>query len=217
MRYLIFFILIVSSIYAKDFTPKLSKGEYKFKDTLAYRLKDFNFNWSISYVRVVSYVKFFGEKKELRYKDLHTVFSSDKRVLSKKDKRDILYLAKLMNSRESYDIKGRYGAWGYRRYVVIFINNDGKMFALESKRELKDMLGGINTSAELLMWLRLNYSEYPYSFRYKKGVWRVRYSGWDLGRCYYGEYFKYYNSKGAFIRKKEIRHYRKKGCIEIME
>ncbi len=214
MRYILIVLLFFGVTFARDFTPKLQSKEAKFKNSKIYKFKNFNFKWDISFVTIIGFEKIYHDKKKLQYKDLKTIFKTDNRVFSKKAKRDILYLANLMSNRKNYPIKKTYGPWGYTYYVVIFINNKGKMFALENYKELKDMLGAIDTPAELLVWLRLKYGEYPYSYLNKNNLWRVRFSNWSLGECYYSEYFKYYNKNGKFIKKIQIRNYHKKGCVD---
>jgi len=214
MKYILILFLILNIGFAKDFTPKLQSKEKKFKKSLLYKFKDFNFKWDISFLTVVSFEELYKENRKLKYKNLKPIFKTDNRVFSKKIKRDILYLANLMSNRKNYPIKKTYGPWGYTYYVVIFIDNKGKMFALENYKELKDMLGVIDTPAELLVWLRLKYGEYPYSYLFKNTLWQVRYSNWSLGKCYYSEYFKYYNNNGKFIKEVKIKNYHKKGCID---
>ena len=218
MRYLLIFISVtLSFLLAKTFIPHLSKNEKLFKKSTLYKLKDFNLNLDISFLSVVSFITISREKKELKYKELQTIFKSDNRVYSQKNKSDILYLANLMKKRKNYPLKVAYGPWGDRYFIIIFIDQKGKMFALEDLKELKDMLGDIDTPAEILLWIRVKNYGFPYSYLFTNNLWRLRFKGWDLGRCNYSEYFKFYNKKGHFIQEKLLRKYHKKGCVEVVE
>jgi len=214
MRYLLILLLLFNFSISKNLTPHLTKGEKRFKEELAYSIKDFNPNWDISFLSVVSFMSVYNENRDINYKDLRPIFKSDNRVYSKKDKKDIVYLANLLKNRKDYELKRDEPLGVTSYYIVIFIDNKGKMYALENFKELKDMLGSINNPAKLLLWLRVKYREYPYSYLYKNGLWRVRFSNWSLGKCNYYEYFKYYNKDGKFVKREDIRRYHKKGCVD---
>jgi len=213
--FIISLVLLFNIVFAKDIAPTLSMGERLFKKSLSYKLKDFNFNWKVSFFTVVTFSVIFGEeKRDLTFKELNTIFKTDNRVYSSKDKRDILYLANLMKNRKNYKIQTGFGPWGRSYFVAIFIDNKGKMYALENIGELKDMLGVIDTPAEMLVWLRLKYFENPYSYLYRYNIWRLRYSLWSLGACYYSEFIKEYDSNGNFMKRKKVKSYHKKGCVD---
>ena len=215
MRYFIILLLLFNFSFAKDLTPHLSKGEKRFKKDLSYNIKDFNLNWDITFLSVVSFMKVYNNNKNITYKDLYTIFKTDNRVYSQKDKKDIVYLANLLKNRKDYKLQRDEPLAVTNYYMVFFIDKNGKMYALENYKELKDMIGSINNPAKLLLWLKVKYRESPYSYFYNKnGLWRVRYSNWSLGNCTYYEYFKYYNKNGIYIIQEDIRDYHKKGCVD---
>ena len=175
MRVLWFMCVLSLVVFAKDMTPHLDKNEKLFKQTKLYKLKDFDFGWKVKSLSVFSFVKIYNENKKLNFKELQPIVKT-KKVYTKDEKNYILYFANLMKDRKNYPIKIGYGPWGYRYYLVVFEDDSGKMFALENQTELKDMLGSINTPAELYIWILLKYYEKPYSYMWQKNIIRVRYT-----------------------------------------
>ena len=197
---------IVDTIFTKGY-PKLDRGEIKFKSSIPYkyRLKDFNFKWNITFFTVVTFV---NRGKEIYYKDISTLYKSDNRVYSKKEKKDIAYLANIFRKTKEYPFKN------YNNYqVIIFIDNKGKMYAIENFKELKDMLGKIDTLAELKLWINLKYKHYnEYSAKLIKNIWRVRFTNFDMSECSYLELFRYYNKDGKYLKKQKEFYYKEKNC-----
>jgi len=200
---------IVDTVFKMGY-PKLDKGEKKFKTTLPYkyRLKDFKFKWNVTFFTIVTFVK---KSKVLKYSNLSTLYKTDNRVFSQKERKDITYLANLFRKRKNYPIKN------YDNYqVIIYIDNKGKMYAIENFKELKSMFGKIDTPAELKVWIDLKYKHFnEYSYKYIQGLWRVRFSEFNLGNCSYKEYFRYYNKDGKYIKKANYFRHKAKVCPRI--
>jgi hypothetical protein len=197
--------------------PHLSKGEVKFPKTLKTKVSNLNLHWkNINYLELVTFKKPF-DKNQVEYKMIKSIFKSNTKLYSASDKRKILYLCNLLSKRKNYNL--RVSGFGFEQFwVVIFLNKRGRMFAIESKKELKEMLGRIDNSSKLFLWLNaIGESDGAYSFKKIERLWRVRFSFRDLNGCRYYEGFKYYNQNGDLIKSKTLKSIKlKKRCEEIL-
>lgn len=211
VRYLLLMLFFSGMFFAKTHTA-LSHNEHLFKEDRVYRMEDFNLTWDIDDFVIYRY-DIFGMDDRVAFKDLKPVFHGGKIAYTEKIQHDIEILANMMLKRkEKYFLNKPHGI---RDIFHLFIfRKDGKTYALESFDELKQILGRLDTPAELLLWLRLKYLSKPDSYLYSHGIWRVRFS--YRTNCGYGIYFEYYDRNGEFINRKEIKSYRKKNCREIV-
>ena len=212
---MIYFGLVLILIFLLAFNVGVAKyntaKEHRFRDLLDYTLEDCKLHWLVDAFAVFRYD--IVERKKIHFHNLQLTFKGGKLIFTPELKRDIEYLANLMLQRkEKYFLNKPHGIRDIF-HLVIFRKN-GKTYALESFDELKSMLGKLNTPAEILLWVHLKNLSTPYSYQYKKGIWRLRYK--YRTNCGYGEYFIYYDSYGNYLREKAIKNYRKKNCDEII-
>ena len=187
--------------FAKEYKPKLEPGEHLFKKPLQYRFKDFRLHPDINFLEVVSYEVKSG--KRVDYNDLKTVFKTDSRTFSQKDKNNITYLARVM-AKENYFWK----YWLYplpvvRYFIVIYIDKYGKMFSVDDKKDLLKVLGKIDTPAELLLWtMAVDNSELTHQYSYKKtkNGYRVREFYFIMQSCNFVDRFIYFNQNGKILK-----------------
>ena len=176
---------------------------------------NFNLGWSVSYFKVISYNTTYNNSKKVDYKSVRTLFKTDNRKLNTNS---VHYLMKVM-LRNNYFWKYRLAPSPMIRYhIVIFIDKHGKMFALESKKELKEFLGKIDTSAEILLWAYAtdkNEFRKPYSYKKTKNGYRVRYNTFVMQTCDYIDVFAYYNSNGKLIKRVRNRVVHDKHCTPM--
>ena len=201
MRILKLILILSVTIFARAYKPKLDRGEHLFAPSTSYRMQNFNLAWSVSYFKVLSYNTIYDNPKKVDYKSARTLFKTDNRKLNPNSVR---YLMKVM-LRSNYFWKYRLAPSPMIRYnIVIFIDKHGKMFALESKKELREFLGKIDTPAELLLWTYANdKGEFgnPYSYKKIKNGYRVRYNTFVMQSCDYVDEFIYYNRYGKVIKR----------------
>ena len=212
MRILKLFLILTVAIFARGYKPKLDRGEHLFDSSPSYRLSNFNLAWDVRYFKVLSYNTIYDNPKKVDYKSVQTLFKTDNRKLNPNSVR---YLMKVM-LRSNYFWKYRLAPSPMIRYnIVIFIDKHGKMFALESKKELREFLGKIDTPAEVLLWAyATDKDEYrnPYSYKKTKNGYRVRYNTFVMQSCDYIDEFAYYKSNGKLIKRVRNRVVHDKQC-----
>ena len=97
--------------------------------------------------------------------------------------------------------------------------SNNRFNAIETLQEINDLLGNIDTVAELHLWLYASERNGYEAYSYKKigKLYRVRFrtAPSTLG-CYYEERFQYYNSHGDRVKNKKIKSFTIKNCSEIM-
>ncbi len=211
MRILTLILILIAAAFAKEFKPKLESGEHLFKKPMEYRFKDFHLRPGIKFLEVVSYEVKSG--KRVDYSDLKTVFKTDSRTFSQKDKNNITYLARVMAKKNYF--------WKYwlhplpveRYFIVIYIDKYGKMFSVDDKKDLLKVLGKIDTPAELLLWTKaVDSSEFtkPYSYKKTKNGYRVREFYFIMQSCNFVDRFIYFNQNGKILKEtKKFTHAKK--------
>jgi len=213
---LILFLGVCSSLYGfggKVLHPSLPKGEKHFHELKTYTLKDFNFAWDIHYFEVVTYEvnPTLTLKKENKFKPfMHagTVKMDSKR------KKELLWLSKAI-LKKSYFWERRYPLLeDYSFTSLRFIDDSGRFKAIETLQDIREMLGDIDTEAELRLWILASEQPYmvPYSYKKTGGLYRVRFQ--VVSYCHYEEFFRYYNKKGDVVKNRTIRKIDKKNCEE---
>ena len=201
MKILNFILILTVAAFAKEYKPKLEAGEHLFKKPLQYRFKEFNLRPDIKFLEVVSYEVANG--KRVNYSDLKTVFKTDSRAFSQKDKNNITYLARVM-IKKNYFWKYRLRPLAAERYfIIIYIDKYGQMFSVDDKNDLLKILGKIDTPAELLLWTyAVDSSEltHPYSYKKIKNGYRVREFYFIMQSCNFVDRFIYFNRSGKILK-----------------
>ena len=89
-----------------------------------------------------------------------------------------------------------------------FIDEDSRLKAIETRQDIKDILGDIDTPAELSLWLYANHflAKYKFIYSYKKinDLYRVRFYEDRYWQCLTLEYFVYYNDKGVEVKRSSV-------------
>lgn len=214
-------ILLFSSMHleAKENKVKLEKGEKKFRNIKSYTLRDFNFNWHISYMDIVVF-----QTNESDGKDF-TLPSKVKFYNRIKVGKDVsfpykkqLWLAKAI-LKPSYFWKSLMSPSALYSFTSMrFLEKGDKRFkAITELKDIQDMFGDIDTEAELRMWIMATkpYAVGIYSYKKTEKGYRVRFAGTGLG-CYYKEYFNYYDKRGKLLKTKQLKWYRVKNCSPIL-
>ena len=102
------------------------------------------------------------------------------------------------------------------RYMV---KNDKRFKAVDTLQDIKDLLGKIDSEADLHLWLYASENPWVEAYSYKKvgKLYRVRFrtAPGSLG-CNYMEEFRYYNSDGERVKNKKIKTFTIKDCGEIL-
>jgi hypothetical protein len=204
--------------------PKLQKGEVRFrKDTRSYGWDDFRLAWDVSYFDVVRYdTKSGSDEQALTLPDrLHfeTVFQAGKLPDGGLKKRSTSYLATAVLTPEYFWKYPVPLLSAYTVYSLRFIDaKDGRLKAIETVDEIRQMLGKIDTPAELALWLLATEPAYarPYSFQKTHGLYRVRFLDDDIFSCTYREYVKFFDAQGSVVKEEEIKKIvYEKPCPEI--
>jgi len=221
MKYLLQWVLILlmgicSSMYGFDrkvLNPSLQQAEKRFHKLKTYTLKDFNFAWDIHYFEVVTYEvdRTLTLKKENKFKPF---MHAGTVKLDRKRKKELLWLSKAI-LKKSYFWKRRYPLLeDYSFTSLRFIDGSGRFKAIETLQDIREMLGDIDTEAELRLWILASEQPYmdPYSYIKKDGLYRVRFQ--TVTYCHYKEFFRYYNKKGDVVKNRNIKKIDKKNCEE---
>ena len=216
----ILLLLLASSMQleAQEGFPKvrLEKGEKKFKSLKKYRLKDFHLTQNIAYMDVVKYgvtKKWkLQEKGKFRY-----VMKMGTIPPKKNSTKSFIWLSKALLKPNYFWKETHPLVWDHTFTSLRYLKKSNNRFnAVETLHDIKDLLGDIDTVAELHLWLYA--SEYePYSYKKIGKLYRVRFRTPEssLG-CYYEERFQYYNSNGDRVKNKKIKSFTIKNCSEIM-
>jgi hypothetical protein len=217
---LFFMIFTIAAIAQDDLTPKLEKGEKQFKESSKYQLHDFHFAWDIAYFEVLWYDVDMDKKHIYRLRekvDLHTIFQSSSKHFSSLEQKQRRWLAGAI-VKPSYFWQSEQPPYPFYSFkILIFKEKKGNLKAIESRKEIGQMLGKIDTEAELLLWLHsasLNL-ERPFSYKKIGNLFRVRYANLFMPTCDYHEYFKYYDTEGILQKTEEIKRFHDKTCIPV--
>ena len=193
--------------------PVLQKGEKRFHTMKSYTLDDFHFKWHIRYFDVVTYEadRSLKLKKEGKFE---TLMHAGKVELNKRRKRELLWLSKAI-LKKSYFWGMQYPLFeDYRFTSLRFIDESGRFKAIDTLQDIRDMLGNIDTEAELRLWILASERRYgePYSYKKTGKLYRVRFR--EIFVCSYEERFRYYNKEGDVVKNKKIKEIHKKNCEE---
>jgi len=202
--------------------PKLSKMEKRFKSFKLYSRRDFHLGWKVDYFDVVSFNTLPFDGKHFKLPEGKATFIKLLYVGNPRmnlNKKSMQHLAKaIMNSNYFWKFPQPL-LNNYTFYSLRFIDaDDGKLKAIETLDEVRQFLGKIDTEAELLLWIMVSEDPFRRAYSYKKfgNTYRVRFLDSDLGRCYFYEYFRYYDENGNVIKKRTIRKVHIKGCAEAV-
>jgi hypothetical protein len=218
----ILLLLMLSSMQAEaqiDYPKiKLEKGEKKFKSLKQYRLKDFHLTKDIAYIDMVKYGV--SEKMKIEHEGKFRYIMKMGMIPSKKNStKSFIWLSKAL-LKQNYFWKETHPLIEDHTFTSLryLKKSDNRFNAVETLQDIKDLLGNIDTVAELHLWLYA--SEYePYSYKKIGKLYRVRFRtpamALTLG-CYYEERFQYYNSNGDRVKNKKIKSFTVKNCSEIM-
>ena len=192
---------------------RLEKGEKKFKSLKQYRLKDFHFTKDIAYIDMVKYevTKKLKLQKEGKFRYIMKMGIIPPKKNSAKS---FIWLSKAL-LKQNYFWKETHPLFEDHTFTSLrYLKKSNNRFnAVETLQDIKDLLGNIDTVAELHLWLYA--SEYePYSYKKIGKLYRVRFK--TSSQCYYEERFQYYNSNGDRVENKKIKSFTIKNCGEIM-
>jgi len=204
-------------VMAQQKGVKLDKGEKKFHDFSHYSsMKAYHLSWDIVHFDVVSY----EVTKDLKLRKegvFNTLFKVGPVSMNKRRKDELIWLSKAI-LKKSYFWKKELPLWGdYVFYSLRFIEKgDSRFKAIETLQEVKEMLGTIDTEAELLLWITASERWYPvpYSYRKEGTLYRVRFI-FDQG-CDPYELLRYYNSNGDVVKNRKVNLRHIKECSEVV-
>ena len=174
--------------------PMLDNGETKLKHPSEYTvseydLSDFNFAKQVQYFEVIEYVshpsyqsrqvKKFAKKVDRRFPvAIHKYYPKGKNSLSETQKRSLQMLKHEMFI--GVDHLGRDCSSSmmasFCTRIVQYIDESGKSHIVSTKKELKAVLGRIDTPAEVQLWLTLSGSRPAYSCKKADDAYRVRWN-----------------------------------------
>ena len=225
LRYLIllFHVCSITLLAQKEYIPILDKHETKFRDSLEYQLEDFNFAWDIVYFELLGYDVEMDKKDTYRLDEevrFHTVFQSTSKHFSIADKKQRRWLAGAVMI-PSYFWQLEVPPFPiYSFKILIFKGKQGEkgnLKAIETRDEIRQMLGEIDTEAELLLWLysSSSYRQRAYSYKKIDDLYRVRFLDFFSPTCSYHEYFKYYDREGSLKKTEEIKRFHDKNCEPV--
>ncbi len=208
-------VSVGSEAKEKQHYPVLEKGEKVFKKSQEYRLKDFNFVRKIKYFDIITYAldeDATGKPKVWSNNFGTVIYQADPSLYAKfsKKQKDGLTWLKEAIIRDGY-------FWQYTisenptipditTYISLrFIDEDSRLKAIETRQDIKDILGDIDTPAELSLWLYTSNTSLNmksiYSYKKIDDLYRVRfYEDW-YWKCLTLEHFVYYNSKGVEVKR----------------
>ena len=211
-------VSIGSEAKEKQHQPVLEKGETRFKRSQEYRLKDFNFAKKIKYFDLITYdldEDATGKPKVWLNNFGTIIYQADPSLyakFSKKQKDGLTWLKEAIISDGyfwQYTISGNPTLPAATTYISLrFIDEDSRLKAIETRQDIKDILGDIDTPAELFLWLYASNTSLNiksvYSYKKIDDLYRVRfYEDW-YWKCLTLEHFVYYNSKGVEVKRTSV-------------
>ncbi len=203
----------------------LAKDEHRFKPFNSYTLHDFHFAKPVVYMDIA----IFGAKGDVegntfqlpeKY-SFQTLLQVGKLPLSQwRKKRDFDYLAHVILKKEYFWKRAIPLLWEYTFTTLRFMEQgDSRLKAITQPKDILDLLGEIDTPAELYVWMHAVYSYDALSFligwKKLKGLYRIHFKGLN-NFCIYDEHFDYFDKYGKKIKSTTLKHYRKKGCVEAL-
>ena len=200
---------------AKEYKPRLQKGEQRFHSLKSYQLQDFDLAWPVRYFEIETYAVDPQLKlKKDRYNDNEMVMQVGSVKMDNQKQKERNWLSKAI-LKKSYFWKRQLPLLNDYRFTILrFINQSGHFKAIETLKDLRQMLGTINTPAELHLWIIASERSYmqPYSYKKIGKCYRVRFQ--IVSFCSYEERFRYYNEEGDVVKNTKIREIVKKNCEE---
>jgi len=197
-----------SIIYSKN---NFNKGETSFKPYLEYKIQEFNFSTEIKYFEVIIYRALLDsnrQKFDIPLKSFSNfIFKAGKIKKSEKIKKNLLWLSKVVLKKD-YFWKKRVNkdSLYYMTTSLRFLDKKNRLNAIQNQEDIKELLGEIDTEAELALWLYIIEDEQDIiSYKKLNNLYRVRYKKQDKDRCLNIYYFKFYNTKGEKVKYQEIK------------
>ena len=227
MKFFLHIVIIISTLlwgtplHAKTINVKLEKDEKVFHQLSTYTLKDFHFAWDIDYLELFVFDAESSDGKNFKIDDKTTALQSLMRIgelnETRKTQKSHSWLRHAILKQDYF--------WktmllppgvGYGFSTLHFTEGDNRLKAIETKEEILQMLGKIDTEAELRLWLSVLNLYHPYSYKKIKNGYRIRFAGENPFTCNYEEYFISINAKnGARSQIKWIRNKPVKNCTII--
>ncbi len=198
---------------------RLDKGEKRFRQIKSYTLKDFHFNWPVTYLDIVNFQteasdgKHFSLPKKVTFFTRLKVGKAEKFTYKKQ-----LWLAKAILKPDYFWKQPMHPYSAYGVTSMRFLEKEDRRFkAITELQDIKDMFGTIDTEAELRLWIMAadQYAIGTYSYQKIAQGYRVRFRASGLD-CSYREYFNYYDSQGKLFKIQKLQSYRIKDCAEIL-
>ena len=218
-------LLLGMNSEAKDLSAKirLEKGEKKFKPLESYTLNDYHFAWKIIYMELMSFYTEASDGKTFKLPSNVVFRTSVKlgkatKLLTKKSE---TYLAKAILKKE-YFWKGMMPPSSIYAFTSLrFMEKGDKRYkAITELKDIRDMLGTIDTMAEWRLWFYATRTEMgmtqPYSYKKVGNLHRIRFASVNSFTCDYHEYFNYYDEHGNLVKTKKLKEYAVKGCSMIV-
>lgn len=222
--FIVFSMVFLSGVYAK-MPISLPKGEQVFKPFKTYTLASFHFTKPLLYMDVVSFQTEPSDGETFKLPKNYTffpLFSVGHLEISKaRQKRAFDYLAHAILRKDYFWKTPWPPAFIYNFTTLRFMEADDKRLkAITQPQDILDLLGEIDTEAELRLWIEAKFAASQpvsaYSWKKEGSLYRVRFRGINPFTCIYHEYFIYIDKYGKKIREKKQKQYRQKGCEIIM-
>lgn len=202
---------------------RLEMGEKKFKPLENYRLNNYHFAWKIVYMDLVSFDSEASNGESFILPSnivFHTSLKLGKatKPLSKKSE---IYLAKSILKKEYFwkSIIPPSSIYGFTS-LRFMEKGDTRYKAITELKDIRDMLGALDTMAEWRFWFYATRTEMgitqPYSYKKVGKLHRIRFASVNSFTCVYHEYFNYYDDYGKFVKTKKLKEYNIKGCAIVV-
>lgn len=222
LRYLILLLYVctVTLVAQKEYIPILEKDETKFRESMEYRLDDFNFTWDVVYFELLGYDVEIDKDDTYRLAEevkFYSFFQSSIKPFSTIEQKQRRWLAGAV-MKPSYFWQVEVPPFPiYSFKIFIFKGQKGNLKAIETLDEIRQILGEIDTEAELHLWLHTDAIAYQRPFSYKKtgDLYRVRFVDFFSPTCHYHEYFNYYDRNGNLKKTEVIKSFHDKTCTPV--
>lgn len=209
----VFILMVIVLMFTGCQQPILDAGEIKFKQPGKYHLSNFSFTKQVEYLEVIEYkrhhhylplrAKKFAKNVDGRFPAVvEQYYPKRKYSLSETQKRSLQMLRHEMfigGDHLGRDCSSSMMA-SFCTRIVQYIDKDRKSHIVSSKKALKALLGDIDTTAEVQLWLTLSGRRPAYSCKKMDDTFRVRWNYIQYsdiaGLCYHNTYFRMLNSKG---------------------
>ena len=208
------YLALIILIFTACNQPILDSGEVKIKQSSKYHLSDFRFTKQVEYLEVVEYkrhhhylplkAKKFAKNVDGRFPAVvERYYPEGKNSLSEAQKKSLQTLRHEMFIGEDHlgrDCSSSMMA-SFCTRIVQYIDESGKSHIVSTKKELKAVLGRIDTPAEVQLWLTLSGNRPAYSCKKADDGYRVRWNYIQYtdmaGLCYHYTFFRMLDAKGS--------------------